>query len=72
VAIEGALPPADAPPAEGPLSPDLLDKMQRYWQATNYLTIGQIYLPRKPLLREPLRVDQISCAGGTTSPSVHK
>jgi xylulose-5-phosphate/fructose-6-phosphate phosphoketolase len=38
----------------GPLSPDLLDKMQRYWYAANYLCVGQIYLLDNPLLREPL------------------
>jgi len=42
-----------------PLSADLLDRMQRYWQAANYLTIGQIYLQENPLLREPLRAEQI-------------
>jgi xylulose-5-phosphate/fructose-6-phosphate phosphoketolase len=41
------------------LSADLLDRMQRYWQAANYLTIGQIYLQDNPLLRETLRADQI-------------
>src|SRR5271168_2700195 len=45
-------PPA-APAATGPLSPDLLDKMQRYWCAANYLCVGQIYLLDNPLLREP-------------------
>ncbi len=44
----------DAPGA-GPLSAELLDRMQRYWQAANYLTVGQIYLRANPLLREPLR-----------------
>ena len=44
---------------EGPLSPAELGQMQRYWQAANYLTIGQIYLQANPLLREPLRPDQI-------------
>jgi xylulose-5-phosphate/fructose-6-phosphate phosphoketolase len=33
--------------------------MQRYWQAANYLTIGQIYLQDNPLLREPLRPEHI-------------
>ncbi|MFL5733998.1 MAG: phosphoketolase [Chloroflexia bacterium] len=33
--------------------------MQRYWEAANYLTIGQIYLQANPLLREPLRPEQI-------------
>jgi xylulose-5-phosphate/fructose-6-phosphate phosphoketolase len=32
----------------------LLDKMHAYWQAANYLSIGQIYLQDNPLLREPL------------------
>ncbi len=44
---------------KGPLSPALLDRMQRYWDAANYLTIGQIYLRDNPLLREPLTVEQI-------------
>ena len=46
-------------PATGPLAPELLDRMQRYWQAANYLTIGQIYLQENPLLREPLRPEHI-------------
>ena len=29
---------------EGPLSPDLLEKMNAYWRAANYLSVGQIYL----------------------------
>src|SRR3954464_9948576 len=45
--------------AEAPLSDDLLAKMHRYWQAANYLTIGQIYLQANPLLREPLRPEHI-------------
>src|SRR5271168_2092918 len=43
-----------APATTGPLSSDLLDKMQRYWFAANYLCVGQIYLLDNPLLREPL------------------
>ena len=34
-------------------------QLQRYWQAANYLTIGQIYLQANPLLREPLRHEHI-------------
>ncbi len=41
------------------LSADLLDKMQRYWQAANYLTVGQIYLQANPLLREQLHPEHI-------------
>ena len=43
----------------GPLTPDMLDKMNRYWRAANYLCIGQIYLFENPLLREPLKAEQI-------------
>jgi xylulose-5-phosphate/fructose-6-phosphate phosphoketolase len=46
-------------PIEGPLSPDQLATMQRYWQAANYLTVGQIYLRENPLLQEPLRPEHI-------------
>jgi xylulose-5-phosphate/fructose-6-phosphate phosphoketolase len=45
--------PASVKP-NGPLSAELLDKMQRYWCAANYLCVGQIYLLDNPLLREPL------------------
>jgi xylulose-5-phosphate/fructose-6-phosphate phosphoketolase len=50
---------AQAPAPKGPLSPELLDKMNRYWRAANYLCIGQIYLFENPLLREPLKAEQI-------------
>jgi len=36
-----------------------LDLMHRYWNAANYLTVGQIYLQENPLLREPLCPEQI-------------
>ena len=36
-----------------------LELMNRYWQAANYLTVGQIYLQANPLLREPLRPEHI-------------
>lgn len=44
---------------DGPLPSELLWKLQRYWQAANYLTVGQIYLQDNPLLREPLRPTHI-------------
>src|SRR5258708_27526730 len=46
-------------PATGPLSDALLDRMHRYWNAANYLTVGQIYLQANPLLREPLTPEHI-------------
>jgi xylulose-5-phosphate/fructose-6-phosphate phosphoketolase len=39
------------------LSEDLLRRMNAYWRAANYLSVGQIYLLDNPLLREPLRVE---------------
>jgi len=36
------------------LSGDLLCRMNAYWRAANYLSVGQIYLHNNPLLREPL------------------
>ena len=63
---------ADAPPAvnggaaavttkarPGPLSADLLRKMNAYWRAANYLSVGQIYLKDNPLLDEPLKLEHI-------------
>ena len=41
------------------LSPDLLDKMDAYWRAANYLTVGQIYLQDNPLLETPLTLEHI-------------
>ncbi|MFL5690222.1 MAG: phosphoketolase, partial [Ktedonobacteraceae bacterium] len=38
---------------------DRLNLMQKYWNAANYLTIGQIYLQDNPLLKEPLRPEHI-------------
>lgn len=32
-----------------------LDKLDAYWRATNYISVGQLYLKDNPLLREPLK-----------------
>ncbi|MBI2801096.1 MAG: phosphoketolase family protein [Gammaproteobacteria bacterium] len=42
-----------------PLSPDLLQKMDAYWRAANYLSVGQIYLQDNPLLESPLKIEHI-------------
>jgi xylulose-5-phosphate/fructose-6-phosphate phosphoketolase len=42
-----------------PLSPDLLRRMDAYWRAANYLSVGQIYLLDNPLLREPLELKHV-------------
>ena len=41
--------------AENPLSHDELQKMNAYWRAANYLSVGQIYLMDNPLLKQPLK-----------------
>jgi xylulose-5-phosphate/fructose-6-phosphate phosphoketolase len=41
------------------LSPELLSKMDAYWRAANYLSVGQIYLYQNPLLKEPLKAEHI-------------
>jgi xylulose-5-phosphate/fructose-6-phosphate phosphoketolase len=41
------------------LGPDELRKIDAYWRAENYLSIGQVYLFDNPLLTEPLKVEHI-------------
>ena len=41
------------------LDADLLRKIDAYWRAANYLSVGQIYLYDNPLLREPLKLSHI-------------
>ncbi len=43
----------------GPLKADELRLLDAYWRAANYLSVGQIYLLANPLLREPLRLDDV-------------
>jgi xylulose-5-phosphate/fructose-6-phosphate phosphoketolase len=42
-----------------PLTPEELRKIDAYWRAANYLSVGQIYLYANPLLREPLKIEHI-------------
>lgn len=41
------------------LSPELLQKINAYWRAANYLSVGQIYLYDNPLLKEPLKLEHV-------------
>ena len=47
------------PGAASPLSADELARMDAYWRAANYLSVGQIYLLDNPLLKEPLKHEHI-------------
>ena len=42
-----------------PLSKELLQKMNAYWRAANYLSVGQIYLYDNPLLKVPLTLSHV-------------
>ena len=41
------------------LTPELLRKMDAYWHAANYVSVGQIYLYDNPLLKEPLKLSHV-------------
>jgi xylulose-5-phosphate/fructose-6-phosphate phosphoketolase len=43
----------------GTLSSDELRRIDAYWRAANYLSVGQIYLYDNPLLTEPLKLEHI-------------
>ncbi|MGN7293697.1 phosphoketolase family protein [Rhizobium sp. SAFR-030] len=47
------------PNAPPPITDQELGLMDRYWRAANYLSVGQIYLLDNPLLREPLKAEDI-------------
>ena len=42
-----------------PLAPEELDRIDAWWRAANYLSVGQIYLLDNPLLQEPLAVEHV-------------
>jgi xylulose-5-phosphate/fructose-6-phosphate phosphoketolase len=41
------------------IDPDLLGRMNAWWRAANYISVGQVYLLDNPLLREPLRIEHV-------------
>ncbi len=43
----------------GTLSPEELRRIDAYWRAANYLTVGQIYLRDNPLLKRPLELADV-------------
>lgn len=47
------------PQTDTPLSPEEVYRINAYWRAANYLSVGQIYLHDNPLLREPLALEHI-------------
>ena len=51
--------PSNSQSAPTPLDADLLQRMDAWWRAANYLSVGQIYLYDNPLLREPLTLAHV-------------
>ena len=51
--------PARATITGDPLAADELDKIDAYWRASLYLSLGMLYLKENPLLREPLKREHI-------------
>jgi xylulose-5-phosphate/fructose-6-phosphate phosphoketolase len=49
----------EPPYKKGSLEADELRRMDAYWRASNYLSVGQIYLYDNPLLREPLTLAHV-------------
>ncbi|HEY7887975.1 MAG TPA: phosphoketolase family protein [Steroidobacteraceae bacterium] len=47
------------PPVPNTLSPELLRRMNGYWRAANYLSVGQIYLRDNPLLEASLKREHL-------------
>ena len=48
-----------APVADTTLDAGELARLDAYWRAANYLSVGQIYLKDNPLLREPLALEHV-------------
>ena len=46
-------------PLSKTLAPELLESMDAYWRAANYLSVGQIYLCDNPLLKRPLALSDV-------------
>ncbi len=48
-----------SPAQTKPLTDEELQKINAYWRAANYLSVGQIYLLNNPLLTEPLKIEHV-------------
>lgn len=46
-------------PGTGPLDDEELHRIDAWWRAANYLSVGQIYLMANPLLREPIAPEHV-------------
>jgi len=46
-------------PTQTALTAEAVRKLDAYWRAANYLSVGQIYLRDNPLLTEPLKLEHV-------------
>ncbi len=51
--------PARSTVSGAPLSPEEVEQIDAYWQASLYLCLGMLYLQDNPLLREPLKIEHV-------------
>ena len=42
-----------------PLDPSTLERIDAWWRAANYISVGQIFLMENPLLRKPLQPEHV-------------
>src|SRR6202165_3980489 len=57
--MQATIPSETSSISQNPLSADELRKINAYWRAVNYLSVGQIYLYDNPLLTEPLKLEHV-------------
>ncbi len=59
MSVNTSLPKNTEYPEKGPITEDLLNRMNGWWRAANYLSAGQLYLLENPLLKKPLTKEMI-------------
>ena len=55
-------------PNTSDITSETLEHINGYWRAANYLSVGQIYLRDNPLLKRPLKKEDIKLMRWFTSP----
>ena len=46
-------------------SDEYLKRVDEYWRAANYISVGQLYLLNNPLLQEPLKATDVKVQSAT-------
>lgn len=53
-------------------SKDYLKSVDAYWRAANYLSVGQLFLMKNPLLREKLVAEDVKLSQSVTGARLHR